>query len=64
MSIKGLLADFVIAFGVTLVVSVIVTLLWNTVVQRSTTIDWESSFRFAIVLGIILPLIEMRRSRR
>lgn len=63
MSIKRLLIDFVTVFGVTLIVSVIMTLLWNLIVHRASTIDWETSFRFAIVFGIILPWIEIRRSK-
>ena len=61
MNIKKLLVDFVTVFAVTLVVCVIVTLLWNLIFQGASTIDWETSFRFAIVLGIILPWIETRR---
>lgn len=64
MNIKRLLIDFVTVFGVTLIVSVIVTLLWNLIVHRTSTIDWETSFRFAIVFGIILTWIEMRRSKQ
>ena len=63
MNIKTLLVDFVTVFAVTLVVSVIVTLLWNLIVHGASTIDWEASFRFAIVFGIILPWIETRRSK-
>jgi hypothetical protein len=55
MNIKKLLVDFVTVFAVTLIVSVIVTLLWNLIVDGASTIDWETSFRFAILFGIILP---------
>jgi len=64
MSIKKLLVDFVTVFAVSLIVSIIVTLLWNLIVHGASTIDWETSFRFAILFGIILPLIETRRSKR
>jgi hypothetical protein len=50
-------------FAVSLIVSVIVTLLWNLIVHGASTIDWEASFRFAILFGIILPWIETRRSK-
>lgn len=62
MNFKRLLVDFVIVFAVTLTVSVIVTLLWNLIVDGSSTIDWETSFRFALLFGIILPWLETRRS--
>ncbi len=47
MNIKKLVVDFVTVFAVSLIVSVIVTLLWNLIVHGTSTIDWETSFRFA-----------------
>jgi hypothetical protein len=47
--------------AVSFVVSIIVSLLWNLIVHKTATIDWETSFRFAIVLGIIVPWITSRR---
>jgi hypothetical protein len=61
MNIKRLLVDFVTVFAVTLILSVIVTVLWNLIVHGASTIDWETSVRFAILFGIILPWIETRR---
>jgi len=63
MNIKRLLVDFVTVFVVTLIVSVVVTLLWNLIVHGASTIDWETSVRLAILFGIILPWIETRRSK-
>lgn len=61
MNIKRLLFDFITVFAVTLILSVIVTLFWNLIVHGASTIDWETSFRFAILFGIILPWLETRR---
>ncbi len=63
MQIKRLLADFVTVFAVTFVVSVVVILLWNLIVDGASTINWETSFRFAILLGILLPWLETRRGK-
>jgi hypothetical protein len=63
MNIKKLLVDSVTVFAVSLIVLVIVTLLWNLIFHGANTIDWETSFRFAIVFGIIFPWIETRRSK-
>ncbi len=63
MNIKKLLVDFVTVFAVSLIVSVIVTLLWNLIVHGTSTIDWETSFRFAILFGILLSWMETRRSK-
>jgi len=63
MNIKKLLVDFVTVFAVTLIVCVIVTFLWNLIFHGASTIDWEESFRFAILFGIVLSWIETRRSK-
>jgi hypothetical protein len=63
MNIKKLLVDFVTVFAVSLIVMVIVTLLWNLIGHGASTIDWETSFRFAIVFGILFSWIETRRSK-
>jgi hypothetical protein len=63
MITKRVLVDFVTVFALTLVVSVIVTLFSNLIVHGASTIDWETSIRFAILLGIIVPWIETRRSK-
>ncbi len=56
MNIQKLLAGFVTAFIVTLVVSAIVTYLWSLIFHGVAVIDWETSFLFAMMLGIILPV--------
>jgi hypothetical protein len=64
MDMKRLLVEFVTVFAVSLIVSVIVTLLWNLAFHGVGTIDWETSFRFATLLGIILPVAEARRGKQ
>ena len=64
MNIKRLLVHVVTVFYVTLVVSAIVTLLWNLIVDGARTVDWETSFRTATVFAIILPCIGTRRCKR
>jgi len=61
MNVKRLVVDALTVFAASFVVSIVVTLLWSLVVHRTETIDWETSCRFAIVLGIILPWIGTRR---
>jgi len=53
----GLLIDFVITFVITLMVAIIVTLLWNLIAHGSANIEWTTSFRLAIILGIALPIV-------
>ena len=60
MNIKSLLIDFVSTFLLVLVVASIVTYLWNFIFHATGAVDWETSFRLAIILGIILPWIQSR----
>lgn len=60
MNIKKLVVEFVTVFGVALVTVAIVTFLWNIIGHGEITIDWETSFRFAIVFGIILTWAKFR----
>ncbi len=61
MNFKKLAPEFAINFIIALVVSVIVTYLFNLIVHSSGVIDWETSFRFALILGIVIPLANKRK---
>jgi hypothetical protein len=63
MNRKTLLVDFATVFVASLIVSIVVSVLWNLIVHGAGTVDWESSFRFAIVFGIIVPWMGSRRSK-
>jgi len=63
MNMKKLLIDFVITFAATLVVAAIVTFLYSFIVYGAGTIDWETSFRLAITLGVVLPWMRARESK-
>jgi hypothetical protein len=62
MNIKRSLVDFAVFFAVTLVVTVVVTFLWNLFVHGAPLVDWETSFRFAIIFGVVLPLAKAREN--
>lgn len=63
MNIKKLLPDFVTVFAITLLVSVIVTLLWNLSVHGVRTVDWETSFRLAVIFGVLVTWMETQRRK-
>ena len=63
MNMKELLINFVITFAVTLVVTAIVTFLYSFIVHGAGTVDWETSFRLAIILGIVLSWTKARESK-
>jgi len=56
-NINKLATDFIIAFMVILVVSLIITFLYNLLVYRTSMVDGESSFRLALILGISHSII-------
>jgi len=64
MNIKELLIGFVIVFVVTLVVTAIVTYLWSLIAHGTGVFDWETSFRFAVILGIVLSLVRGLESKK
>jgi hypothetical protein len=63
MKLKKLLVDFVTVFAANLIVSAIVTSLSNLVVHGVSNVDWEASFSFAVLFGIVLSWIGTRRSK-
>ena len=60
MDFKKIIPGFITVFAITLLVTIGVTFLWSLVFHGVALIDWETSFRFAILLGIILPVIDSR----
>jgi len=64
MGIKKLLIIFIGIFVLALVVTAITTYLYSLIVHGTGIIDWETSIRTAIILGIVLTWIETRKSKQ
>jgi hypothetical protein len=64
MDFKKIAIEFITVFAITLLVCIGVTFLWNLVFHRVAIIDWETSFRFAILFGIIFPIINSRKRNK
>jgi hypothetical protein len=64
MNLKNFLISFVATFIVTLVVAVVVSFLYNLIVHGTSAVDWDTSFRLAIMLGIIFPCVRAFESRK
>ena len=60
MNYKKLVIEFVTIFAVALVTAALVTFLFNFIGHGESRVDWETSFRFAIIFGIILPWAKSR----
>ena len=63
MNIKKLVVEFVTVFAVTLVTVAVVMFLWNLIGHGQSAIDWETSFRFATIFGIILTWVKSREAK-
>ena len=63
MNGKKLIKEFVTVFTVTLVTTALVTFLWNIIGHGTGAIDWETSFRFAVIFGIILTWAKSRETK-
>ena len=63
MDLKKTIIGFIRVLAISLLVTIGVTFLWNLVFHGTTKVDWETSFRFAILLGIILPIANSRKNK-
>jgi hypothetical protein len=59
--IKQIILNAVITFSIAFIVTAIVTLLWNLIVDNNgAVVDWRTAFQFAIVMGIVLPIVRLK----
>lgn len=63
MNIKKLIVEFATVFAVTLFTVALVTFLWNIIGQGQSAVDWETSFRFATIFGVILTWVKSRETK-
>lgn len=60
MNIKKLIVEFGTVFAVTLVIVALVTFLWSLIGHGESTVNWRTSFTFAILFGILLTWTKSR----
>ena len=61
MKKQGLIIQILLTFVITLVTAIIVTLLWNLLIDKTGAIvDWKTSFLLAIIIGIALPVVKAK----
>jgi len=56
MNVKKLLGEFLLTFVIAFVAAVIVTFVWNLIFHGRAAAEWETAFRLALILGIVIPL--------
>jgi hypothetical protein len=63
MGFKSAITAFIKVFAITLLVTCLVTFLWNLFFHGVGRIDWETSFLFSILFGITVPIVDSVRKR-
>jgi hypothetical protein len=63
MDFKRTIVGFIRVFAISLLVTLGITFLWNLIFHGTAKVDWETSFRFAILLGVILPIANSRKNK-
>ena len=53
---RRVLLDMAITMPVTFVVTTIVTYLYRWIAHGSGSVNWETAFQLAVILGIVVPL--------
>jgi len=60
LKIKLFFLEFLKFFLITLTIAIFVTYLWNLIVHSYGLVDWETSFRLAIIFGIVFGIINTK----
>ncbi len=64
MNARDVLLDMAITIPVTFVVAAVVTYLYTLIAHGPGSVNWETAFQLAIILGIVVPLTRARVGRR
>ena len=57
MNIAPFFRSFLIIFVLVFAVTAITTFAYNLVAHGTGVVDWDSAFRFGLILGVSLPLV-------
>lgn len=61
---KRCLKDFILIFILAFIVSALVSFLYSIIVHGKGVIDWGSSIRLGIILGILLPRVNSKSRKK
>lgn len=57
MNNQNLIIQILLTFAITLITAIVVTLLWNLLIDKTgMEVDWKTSFVLAIIIGITIPV--------
>ncbi len=65
MNLKNILRGFVVYFVLVFIVGAAVSFLYSLIAHGQGVVDWESSFRFALIFGVVMPVVgEFERKKK
>lgn len=65
MKNKRLILSILLTFAITFVTTSLVTLLWDLLIEKSgAVVDWKTSFLFAIIMGLVIPIVKSTESSK
>ncbi len=64
INFKTLFIKFVYVFAIVLVTVALVTFLWNLIGHGTSSVDWETAFRFASLFGLLLTWRKWRDAQQ
>jgi hypothetical protein len=59
VKMKRFLVSFIKVFLIAFPVAVVITYLWNLIVNHTGLIDWATAFRLAVIIGVITGLSDI-----
>jgi hypothetical protein len=58
MKTKEFMLSVLLTVVLAFITTVLVTMLWNLLIEKTGAIvDWKTSFLFAIILGLVIPIV-------
>jgi len=64
MKIKQFILEFFVFFGITFIVSIAVSYIYNILFHGAGKWEWVLAFRTALLFALIFPILDWNRSRR
>jgi hypothetical protein len=64
MSNKQFVKEFLITAAIASIATIAVTYLYNLIIHGVGLVDWRTTFRFAILFGLVLTWIRNLRSKK
>jgi len=58
------LVSFIKVFLIAFLVAIVITYLWNLIVNHTGLIDWTTAFRLAVILGVIIGLSDIFKTSK